>query len=99
MPDKLGRHLFVFSRRRVKELELESAFGFSAALLISLAMLKYLALSNVNLDADEEINLTFSCVVALEGLYLGGVSPGVIKTLTKLSQISQMSRPHYRGWR
>ena len=37
-------------------LELKSAFGFPAALLISLARLKYLALSNVNLDADEEIS-------------------------------------------
>ena len=83
MPDKRGRSLVVFLRWREKVLELKSAFGFPAALLISLARLKYLALSNVNLDADEEINLTSSCEVALEGLYLGGVSPGVIKTLTK----------------
>ena len=67
----------------MKEVELESAFGFPAALLVSLARLKYLALSNVDLDADEEIHSTSPCEVALEGLYLGVVSPRVIKTLTK----------------
>lgn len=51
--------------------------------MVSLARLKYLALSNVDLGADEEIHSTSPCEVASEGLYLGGVSPRVIKTLTK----------------
>jgi len=70
----------------VKEVELECAFGFPGlpvALLVSLARLKYLALSNVNLDADKEIHSTSPCDVALEGLYLRGISPGVMKILTR----------------
>jgi len=45
----------------------------------------------VNLDADEEIRLTFPCEVALEGLYLRGVSSGVIKILTKSLSNSEES--------
>jgi hypothetical protein len=45
--------------------------------------MRYLALSHVNLDADKEIHLTSPCDVALEDLCLRGVSPGVIKILTK----------------
>ena len=54
-----------FKMESVKEVELESAFGFPVALLVSLATLKYLALSNVDLDADEEIYSTSPCEVAL----------------------------------
>ena len=67
----------------VKEVELESAFGFPVALLVLLARLKYLALSNVDLDAEEVIHSTSPCEVALEGLYLEGISSRVIKILTK----------------
>jgi len=73
----------VFRMESVKEVELEFAFGFPAVLLMSLARLKYLALSNVDLDTDEGIHPKSPCEVALEGLYLRGVSSGVIKTLTK----------------
>ena len=83
----------------MKEAELEFAFAFPVALLASLARLKCLAPSNVNLDADEDIHSTSPCGVALEGLYLSGVSPGVIKTFTKLSQIPPINRPQYAGWR
>jgi len=44
-----------FKMESVKEVELEFGFGFPVALLVSLARLKYLALSNVDLDADEEV--------------------------------------------
>jgi hypothetical protein len=57
----------VFKMGGVKEVELESAVGFPVALLVSLARLKYLALSNVDLDADEEIHSTSPCEVALKG--------------------------------
>ena len=40
----------------VTEVELESAFRFLVALLVSLARMKYLALSDVDLDANEEIH-------------------------------------------
>ena len=73
----------VFKMENMKELELESAFGFPAALLVSLARLKYLALSSVDLDTDEGIYSKSPCEVAFEGLYLRGVSSGVIKILTK----------------
>jgi hypothetical protein len=71
----------------VKEVELEFAFAFPVALLMSLTRLKYLALSNVDLETSDDPCLggkdESNCEVALEGLYLRGVSPGVIKTLTK----------------
>ena len=100
MPDKKWATFSrAFKMVSVKVLELESAFGFLVALLVSLATLKYLALSNADLDVDEEIHLTSPCDVALEGLYLGGVSPRVIKPSRKLSQIPLIPRPHYAGWR
>jgi len=80
VPDKTRA---AFGRVSKIESVKEFAFGFPAALLVSLARLKYLALSNVDLDADEEIHSTSPCEVASEGLYLGGVSTRVIKTLTK----------------
>jgi len=84
----------------VNEVELESAFGFPVALLVSLARLKYLALSSVKLDTDEEIHSIFPCnvalEVALEGLYLRGVSPGVIKTFTKTLSNSTDAPPTLR---
>ena len=84
LPDKTWMAFTrVFKMESVKEVELECAFGFSVALLVPLARLKYLALSNVNFDADKEIHLTSPCNVALEGLYLRGVSPGVMKILTR----------------
>ena len=84
LPDKTWTAFTrVFKMESVKEVELECAFGFSAALLVPLARLKYLALSNMNFDADKEIHLTSPCDVALEGLYLRGVSPGVMKILTR----------------
>ena len=94
MPDKT-RAAFsrVLKMESVEEVELESAFGLPVALLISLARLKYLALSNVNLDADEGIHSTSPCEVALEGLYLRGVSSRVIKTLTKTLSISADAPP------
>ena len=93
MPDKTQAGFSrVFKMENVKEVELESAFGLPVALLVSLARLKYLALSNVKLDANEEIHSTSACEVALEGLYLRGVPPAVIKTLTK---ILRMPHPHY----
>jgi len=73
----------VFKMENMKELELESAFRFPVALLVSLARLKYLALSSVDLDTDEGIYSKSPCEVAFEGLYLRGVSSGVIKILTK----------------
>ena len=73
----------VFMMENINEVELESAFGFPAALLVSLARLKYLALSSVDLDTDEEIYSKSPCEVALEGFYPRGVSSGVIKILTK----------------
>ena len=84
----------VFKMQSVKEVELEFAFGFPVPLLMSLARSKYLALSNVDLDTDlrardprsggkDYFDSKPPCKVALEGLYLRGVSPGVIKTLTK----------------
>ena len=83
VPDKRAGFTRVFKIENVTEVELESAFGFLVALFVSLARMKYLALSDVDLDADEEIHSTSPCVVALEGLYLRGVSPGVIKILAK----------------
>jgi len=56
--------------KNVKEVELEFALGFPVALSVSLARLKYLALSNVNLDTYLEVHLKSPCEVALEGLYL-----------------------------
>jgi hypothetical protein len=80
----------VFRMESVKEVELVFVLGFPVALLVSLARLKYLALGNVDLDIDEWIQDHESSSssnpqpeVALEGLYLRGVSPGVIRTLTK----------------
>ena len=73
----------VFKMENMKELELESAFGFPAASLVSLARLKYLALSSVDLDTDEGVYSKSPCEVAFEGLYLRGASLGVIKILTK----------------
>lgn len=77
----------VFMMESVKEIELEFAFSFPVALLMSLTRLKYLALSNVDLDADDDPRLGGkdepNCEVALEGLYLRGVSPRVIKSFTK----------------
>ena len=43
----------VFKMENMKELELKSAFGFPVALLVSLARLKYLALSSVDFNTDE----------------------------------------------
>ena len=60
------------------------------------ARLKCLALSNVKLDANEEIHSTSPCEVALEGLCLGGVSPGVIKILTKTLSNSADAPPTLR---
>jgi hypothetical protein len=45
-----------FKMESVTEVELESAFRFPVALLVSLARMKYLALSDVDLDANEEIH-------------------------------------------
>ena len=73
----------VFRMESMKEVELEFAFGFPVALLMSLARLKYLALANMDLNSDEEIYSKSPCEVALEGLYLRGVSSGVIKILSK----------------
>ena len=73
----------VFRMESVKEVELEFAFRFPGELLMSLARLKYLALSNVDLDTDEGNHSNSPCDVALEGLYLRGVSLEVIKTLIK----------------
>jgi len=82
----------VFRMESVKEVELEFFSGLPVPLLMSLTRLKYLALSNVrlNLDLDTDVEVGDArsggkppCEVALESLYLRGVSPGVIKTLTK----------------
>jgi hypothetical protein len=80
----------VFRMESVKEVELRFVFGFPVASLVSLARLKYLVLSSVGLDINEGIQDHESSSssnpqpeVALEGLYLGAVSPGVIRTLTK----------------
>jgi hypothetical protein len=87
----------VFRMESVKEVELEFAFGFPVALLVSLTRLKYLALSKVYLDTDKEIHSKSPCEeVALEGLYLRGVSPGVIKTLTKTLSNSADGPPTLR---
>jgi hypothetical protein len=90
---------WVFKMENVEEVNLESAFRFPVALLVSLARMRYLALSHVDLDADKEIHSTSPCDVALEGLCLRGVSPGVIKPSPKLSQIPPMLRSHYASWR
>ena len=85
----------VFKMESVKEVELEFAFGFPVPLLMSLARSKYLALSNVDLETDlrtrdprsggkDDFDWKPPCKVTLEGLYLRGISPGVIKTLTKI---------------
>ena len=71
----------VFKTKSMKEVELDSAFRFPLTLLVSLAKLKYLAMYDVDLDAAEEVHSTSLCV--LERLYFRGVSPGVIKILTK----------------
>jgi len=82
----------VFRTESVKEVELESFSEFPVPLLMSLTRLKYLALSNVYMDVDVVTDVEVGdarsggeppCEVALEGLYLRGVSPGVIQTLTK----------------
>jgi hypothetical protein len=86
----------VFRMESVKEVELECVFGFPVALLMSLARLEYLALSNVNLDTNEEIHSKSPCEVALEGLYLRAVSPGLIKTLTKTLSNSTDAPPTLR---
>jgi hypothetical protein len=91
----------VFRMESVKEVELESVFCFPVASLVSLARLKYLALGNVDLDIDEGIqdhqsNSNPQREVALEGLYLRGVSPGVIKTLTKTLRNSADTPPILR---
>ena len=97
LPDRTrAAFIRVFEMESVKEVELESAFGFPVALLVSLARMKYLALSNVKLDADKEIHSTSLCGVALEGLYLRGVSSGVIKTLTKTLSNSSDAPPTLR---
>jgi hypothetical protein len=59
----------------VKEVELEIAW-FPAASLVSLARLKYLALSNMELDTDEEIHSISPCDVALEVAFGGFISQG-----------------------
>ena len=66
----------------MKEVELELVFGFPIGLL-SLARLKYLALSDMYLDIDEDPNWRPPSDIALEGLYLIGVSLGATKTLTR----------------
>ena len=73
----------VFRMESVKEVELEFAFEFLVTLLVSLASLKYLALSNVDLGTYKGNHSKPSCEVALEGLYLRGVSSEVIKTLMR----------------
>jgi len=84
MPDDIwAAFCRAFRMESVKEVELEFAFGFPVTLSVSLARLKYLALSNADLDTDEETHSKSPCEVALEGLYLRGVSSGVIKILTK----------------
>ena len=89
----------VFRMESVKEVELESVFWFPVASLISLARLKYLALANVDIDKgfqDHESNLKPQREVALEGLYLRGVAPGVIRTLTKTLRNSADAPPTLR---
>jgi hypothetical protein len=87
----------VFRMESVKEVELDFSFGFPVALLVSLTRLKYLALSIVRLDTDKEIPSKSPCEeVALEGLYLRGLSPGVIKTLTKALSNSADASPTLR---
>ena len=91
----------VFRMESVKEVELESVFRFPVASLVSLARLKYLVLGTLVLDIDEgineqESNLTPQREVALEGLYLRGVSPGVIRTLTKTLRNSADAPPTLR---
>ena len=87
----------VFRMESVEEVELEFAFGFPVALLVSLTRLKYLALSGVYLDTDKEIHSKSPCEeVALEGLYLRDVSPGVVKTLTKTLSNSADTPPTLR---
>lgn len=78
---KLGQPLVVCLGWSVKEVELELVFGFPIGLL-SLARLKYLALSDMYLDIDEDPNWRPLSDIALEGLYLIGVSLGATKTLT-----------------
>ncbi|KIM49915.1 hypothetical protein M413DRAFT_439045 [Hebeloma cylindrosporum] len=74
----------VFAMESVREVALECVSGFPVALLSSLARLKYLALSNVTIDSDEgSERMDVSNSVTLEGLYLRGVSPEIIKILAK----------------
>jgi hypothetical protein len=91
----------VFRMESVTEVELESVVCFPVASLVSLARLKYLALGNVYLDIDEGIqdhksNSNPQREVALESLYLRGVSPGVIRTLTKTLRNSADAPPTLR---
>jgi len=76
----------VFEMESVKEVELEYFYEFPVQLLMSLTRLRYLALSNVrsDIDSDSDVEYDFApCEVALEGLYLRGLSPDIIETLTK----------------
>ncbi|KIM49912.1 hypothetical protein M413DRAFT_6732 [Hebeloma cylindrosporum] len=71
----------VFAMESVREVELAFVFGLPMALLMSLAKLKHLALSNVGMDTNDDSESASSDT--LEGLYLNELSPATIKTLAK----------------
>jgi len=67
----------------LKEVELVLVSGFSRALLVSFCRLKFLALSNVDLDVESDVGVKWnldSVGIGLEDVYLRGTS---LKALTK----------------
>jgi hypothetical protein len=71
----------------MKEVELEFMPDLPRVLLVSFCRLRYLALSNVDLDVESTVDGILNSDVSgvgLEGVYLRGTSLRVIRALTKI---------------